>query len=61
MAMGKSEKDIQFLTPGESEIIEKARAGYTLERGWENWCRLTDRPYYAMDWNMGPGFSKTDK
>ena len=36
------------------------RAGFTLERGWENWCRLTDRPYYRPDWNMGPGFSGTD-
>ena len=44
MAMGKSEKDIQFLTPGEVAIIEKARAGYTLERGWENWCRRVSRP-----------------
>jgi ribulose-5-phosphate 4-epimerase/fuculose-1-phosphate aldolase len=59
MAMGKSEKDIQFLTPGESKIIEKARGGYTLERGWENWCRRVNRPYYPKEKTIGEGFTKS--
>ena len=53
--------DIEPLSDGEVAANAGARAGFTLERGWENWCRLTDRPYYSQDWNMGPGFSKTDK
>jgi ribulose-5-phosphate 4-epimerase/fuculose-1-phosphate aldolase len=54
------EGDIIPMSDGEVEANTKGRAGFTYERGWENWCRLTDRPYYAQDWNMGPGFSKTD-
>jgi len=53
--------DIEPLSDGEVAANSGGRAGFTLERGWENWCRLTDRPYYSQDWNMGPGFSKTDK
>ena len=53
--------DIEPLADGEVAANSGGRAGFTLERGWENWCRLTDRPYYSQDWNMGPGFSKTDK
>ncbi len=55
------EGDIQPLSDGEVAANAGGRAGFTLERGWENWCRETDRPYYPMDWNMGEGFSKTDK
>jgi HCOMODA/2-hydroxy-3-carboxy-muconic semialdehyde decarboxylase len=53
--------DIVPMSDGEVAANAGGRAGFTLERGWENWCRLTDRPYYPQDWNMGPGFSKTDK
>ena len=53
--------DIEPLTDGEAAANAGGRAGFTFERGWENWCRLTDRPYYSQDWDMGPGFSKTDK
>ena len=53
--------DIIPMSEGEVAANAGGRAGFTLERGWENFCRLTDRPYYAMDWNMGPGFSRTDK
>lgn len=55
------EGEITPMSDGEVAANAGGRAGFTLERGWENWCRLTDRPYYPMDWNMGPGFSKTDK
>lgn len=55
------EGDIIPMSEGEVAANAGGRAGFTLERGWENWCKLTDRPYYASDWNMGPGFSKTDK
>lgn len=60
MAAGKGEKDIKFLTPGEVRIIEKARAGYTLERGWENWCRRVGRPYYPNEMTIGEGFSRSE-
>ncbi len=53
--------DITPMSDGEVAANAGGRAGFTLERGWENWCRLVDRPYYPLDWNMGPGFSKTDK
>ena len=53
--------DVTYLSEGEVEIATRGRAGFTLERGWENWCREVDRPYYPMAWEMGPGFSKTDK
>ena len=52
--------EITPLSDGEVAANARGRAGFTLERGWENWCRLTERPYYPNDWNMGPGFSKTD-
>jgi HCOMODA/2-hydroxy-3-carboxy-muconic semialdehyde decarboxylase len=55
------EGEVTPLSEGEAAANAKARAGFTIERGWENWCRLVNRPYYAQDWNMGPGFSKTDK
>jgi ribulose-5-phosphate 4-epimerase/fuculose-1-phosphate aldolase len=55
------EGDLTPLSEGEVAANSGGRAGFTIERGWENWCRLVDRPYYAQDWNMGPGFSKTDK
>jgi len=48
------------LSKEEIAAASKGRAGFTLERGWENWCRLVERPYYAADWNMGEGFSRTD-
>ena len=56
MAMG----DVVYLTDGEIEAIGRGRAGFTLERGWENWCRRAGRPYVAQDWAMGPGFSRSD-
>ena len=55
------EGEIIPMSEGEVAANAGGRAGFTLERGWENWCKLTERPYYAQDWNMGPGFSKTDK
>ena len=53
--------EVMYLSDGEIEAITKARAGFTLERGWENWCRAANRPYHPQSWEMGPGFSKTDK
>ena len=57
LAMG----EVTYLSDGEIAANTKGRAGFTLERGWENWCRSVDRPYYPLAWEMGPGFSKTDK
>jgi HCOMODA/2-hydroxy-3-carboxy-muconic semialdehyde decarboxylase len=53
--------EITYLSDGEIAANARGRAGFTLERGWENWCRRVDRPYYPQAWEMGPGFSKTDK
>ncbi len=53
--------DLTYMSEGEVEIATAGRAGFTFERGWENWCREVNRPYYAESWEMGPGFSKTDK
>ena len=52
--------EVMPLSDGEVAANAGGRAGFTIERGWENWCRETERPYHAQDWNMGPGFSKTD-
>ena len=57
MAMG----EFIALSDGEIATASKGRAGFTFERGWENWCRSVNRPYYPLAWEMGPGFSKTDK
>jgi HCOMODA/2-hydroxy-3-carboxy-muconic semialdehyde decarboxylase len=57
MSMG----EVTYLAEGEVEANTKGRAGFTLERAWENWCRAANRPYHAQAWEMGPGFSKTDR
>jgi ribulose-5-phosphate 4-epimerase/fuculose-1-phosphate aldolase len=57
LAMG----EVTYLSDGEIATATKGRAGFTLERGWENWCRQVDRPYYPQAWDMGPGFSRSDK
>ena len=57
LAMG----EVTYLSDGEIAANTKGRAGFTLERGWENWCRQVDRPYYPQAWDMGPGFSRSDK
>jgi len=53
--------EVTYLSDGEIAANTKGRAGFTLERGWENWCREVGRPYYPLAWEMGPGFSRTDK
>ena len=53
--------EITYLSDGEIAANTKGRAGFTLERGWENWCRSVNRPYYPLTWDMGPGFSRSDK
>ena len=57
LAMG----EVTYLSDGEIAANTKGRAGFTLERGWENWCRQVNRPYYPQAWDMGPGFSRSDK
>ena len=52
--------EVTYLSDGEIAAITKGRAGFTFERGWENWCRRVGRPYIPNDRNMGEGFSKTD-
>ena len=53
--------DVVYLSDGEIAAITRARAGFTFERGWENWCRRVGRPYVPGSWDMGEGFSKTDR
>lgn len=53
--------EITYLSDGEIAANTKGRAGFTFERGWENWCREVSRPYRPLAWEMGPGFSKSDK
>jgi ribulose-5-phosphate 4-epimerase/fuculose-1-phosphate aldolase len=36
--------DVVYLSDGEIETITKGRAGFTIERGWENWCTRANRP-----------------
>ena len=57
LAMG----DVTYLSDGEIATNTRGRAGFTLERGWENWCRSADRPYYPLAWDIGVGFSRSDK
>ena len=52
--------EVHYLSDAEVGAITRARAGFTLERGWENWCRMVDRPYYPQSWDLGPGLSRTD-
>lgn len=52
--------EVMYLHDGEVERISKVRAGFTFERGWENWCRRVGRPYVAGDWNLAEGYSRTD-
>jgi HCOMODA/2-hydroxy-3-carboxy-muconic semialdehyde decarboxylase len=52
--------EVNFLSPGEVELISKGRAGFTLERGWENWCLRAGRSYIPGSKEMGEGFSRTD-
>ncbi len=53
--------DVVYLSDGEIETITKGRAGFTIERGWENWCNRAGRPYVSGQWSTGQGFSRTDK
>ena len=61
IGIGGALGEVTYLSDGEIAANTRGRAGFTLERGWENWCREVDRPYYPLAWEMGPGFSKTDK
>ena len=53
--------EVTSLSDGEIAANTKGRAGFTLERGWENWCREVGRPYYPRVMDTGPGFFRTDK
>ena len=53
--------EVIYLSDGEIAANTKGRADFTLERGWENWCRQVGRSYYPLTWDVGPGFSCSDK
>jgi HCOMODA/2-hydroxy-3-carboxy-muconic semialdehyde decarboxylase len=40
-AMGK----VKFLTKGEAEKVTATTSPQNVNRAWENWCRMADRPY----------------
>lgn len=52
--------EVTYLSDGEIAAVTRARAGFTFERGWENWCNRVGRSYVPHSWDMGEGFSKTD-
>ena len=52
--------DILPMSDGEVAANARGRAGFTIERGWENWCRDVGRPYHPAPMDMGPGFSRSD-
>ncbi|HTH97558.1 MAG TPA: class II aldolase/adducin family protein [Stellaceae bacterium] len=60
LVKAQSMGEVTYLSEGEVAANAKGRAGFTLERGWENFCRGVNRPYYPQAWEMGPGFSRTD-
>jgi ribulose-5-phosphate 4-epimerase/fuculose-1-phosphate aldolase len=37
--------EINFLTDGEIEAVQRSRAAFTYERAWEYWCRRAGREY----------------
>jgi len=59
-ALSLGDGNIRYLSTEEIDTISRARATFTLERGWENWCRSVNRPYYQQPWDFGQGFSRTD-
>jgi HCOMODA/2-hydroxy-3-carboxy-muconic semialdehyde decarboxylase len=56
MSMG----EVTYLSDGEIAAITAGRAGFTFERGWENWCNRVGRPYVSGIWETGSGYSRTD-
>jgi ribulose-5-phosphate 4-epimerase/fuculose-1-phosphate aldolase len=52
--------EVAYLSDGEIATIRKGRAGFSLERGWENWCSRVGRPYIAHEWTAGEGYSQSE-
>jgi HCOMODA/2-hydroxy-3-carboxy-muconic semialdehyde decarboxylase len=57
MAMG----EVTYLSAGEIAAVRSGRAGFTLERAWEDWCARVGRRYIPGAWDYGTGFSRTDR
>jgi ribulose-5-phosphate 4-epimerase/fuculose-1-phosphate aldolase len=47
MAMG----DVKYLSSGEVDAVIARTSGFTVDRGWEYWCRRADRPARALEIN----------
>ena len=47
---------VDFAVAGFHDIVI-FKPGFTLERGWENWCNRIGRPYYPQAMEMRAGFS----
>lgn len=56
MAMGA----VNYLSREEIDTIKHGRAGFTFERGWENWCHAVGRTYVPGSSEFGEGYSRTD-
>ena len=56
MSMG----EVTYLSAGEIRAVKTGRGGFTLERGWENWCNRVGRPYVPHELSIGEGFSRSD-
>jgi hypothetical protein len=38
-------KKVRFLTKGEVNAVIKTTSPANVNRAWENWCQMVDRPY----------------
>jgi HCOMODA/2-hydroxy-3-carboxy-muconic semialdehyde decarboxylase len=47
MTMG----DVKFLSSGEVDAVIARTSGFTVDRGWEYWCRRAGRPAGALEIN----------
>ena len=47
--------EVTYLSDGEIAANTKGRAGFTLERGWENWCRERRPAVLSAGLGDGPG------
>jgi hypothetical protein len=38
-------RKVRFLTKGEANKVVETTSPANVNRAWENWCRMVDRPY----------------
>lgn len=59
-SFGSDEYGVTYLSTEEIDTIKRGRAGFTFERGWENWCHSVGRAYVPGSSEFGEGYSRTD-